>query len=90
LNPMGRKKVESYVLFSRQPTVIKPLFQGETMRCEICGVEQKSNPNVESNWSCVELGGEWRSLLLYVCPKHYLPDVLQSLVKKALERLNQP
>jgi len=88
---MRRKKVESYVLFTRQPSPeTSTPFQGEMMRCEVCGSEQKSNPEVESNWTCVELDGEWGSLLLYVCPKHYLPDVLQSLVKKALKRLNQP
>jgi len=86
---MRRKTVESYPLFGEPRIETSNIFQGENMRCEVCSTEKKSNPDVESNWTCVELGGDWGTLLLYVCPKHYLPDVIPNLVKKALERLNR-
>lgn len=39
-------------------------FQGEMMQCIMCGKEEKSDPAVESDWTCVEAG----SAGYYVCP----------------------
>jgi uncharacterized protein CbrC (UPF0167 family) len=39
-------------------------FQGEMMICVHCGRKQKSDPNVSSEWTVVELDGR----ALYFCP----------------------
>lgn len=45
-------------------------FMGEMMTCAICGLQQKSDPQVESGWTVVELD----QVPYYVCPKHLQPD----------------
>jgi len=42
------------------------LFQGEEMHCVMCGRVQKSDPKVESNWTCLQV----ETRLYYVCPLH--------------------
>ena len=46
------------------------LFQGERMRCVVCGAEQLSDPNVESGWTAIQVDGNQR----YVCPGHFPPE----------------
>lgn len=41
-------------------------FHGEMMTCDLCGRQQKSDPDVSSNWTTVDLDGR----RFYVCPKH--------------------
>jgi hypothetical protein len=40
-------------------------FQGELMRCIMCGKQQRSNPKKESDWTCIEQDGRF----YYICPK---------------------
>lgn len=40
-------------------------FQGEMMTCIMCGKQQKSDPKVESDWTCIEVD----SVGYYVCPQ---------------------
>lgn len=47
------------------PTKVFPLpFMGEWMQCNICGRKQKSDPHVESGWTCLTIDNERR---VYVC-----------------------
>lgn len=41
------------------------LFQGELMTCKNCGRQQKSDPHVSSEWTAIELEGEFYG---YFCP----------------------
>lgn len=45
-------------------------FQGEKMKCIICGKIQHSDPHIESQWRCLVVDG----MSYYVCPKHFPPD----------------
>lgn len=45
-------------------------FTGEVMTCVICKCQQRSDPNVESQWRCIELDG----VRFYACPKEFPPD----------------
>lgn len=50
----------------RKRTVTKSkYFQGEMMICAICGVREKSNPHVSSQWTVIEMDGHG----VYVCPE---------------------
>lgn len=46
------------------------MFQGEEMRCIMCGKVQRSDPAIESQWRCIEVDGK----PYYVCPKEFPPD----------------
>ena len=46
-------------------------FQGETMACRLCAATHRSDPEVESGWTLIELDGRG----YYVCPTHF-PDGL--------------
>lgn len=39
-------------------------FQGEMMNCVMCRKKQQSDPNVESNWTFIQMGDDG----YYVCP----------------------
>lgn len=41
-------------------------FMGEMMECAICGKRQKSDLDVESGWTVIELD----NVAYYVCPSH--------------------
>jgi hypothetical protein len=45
-------------------------FQGEMMTCGVCGKQQQSDPNVNSDWRLLELDGE----KFYACTDHFPPD----------------
>ena len=32
-------------------------FTGETMLCVMCGKQQQSTPDMESDWRCIEIDG---------------------------------
>jgi len=40
------------------------LFMGEMMTCHKCGRQVKSDPQVESNWTAIQLEGK----VYYICP----------------------
>jgi hypothetical protein len=52
-------------------------FQGEIMTCTVCGKVEKSDPNVVSNWTVVEVEGKAH----YCCP-----DCLQQNAGSVEER----
>lgn len=41
------------------------LFHGETMKCEVCKKEQKSDPKKESNWTAIQADDRPP---IYICP----------------------
>lgn len=41
-------------------------FQGEMMECALCGRRQRSDPDVESGWTLIELEDDH----YYVCTRH--------------------
>lgn len=41
------------------------MFQGEWMKCFMCGKKQKSDPDVESDWSFIQYADQPG---VYVCP----------------------
>lgn len=43
------------------------IFNGELMKCCMCGKEQFSHPKVETQWRGIELEGRYH----YVCPDHF-------------------
>jgi hypothetical protein len=45
-------------------------FSGETMKCVMCGAEQKSDAAIESQWRMVELEGQ----KFYACPREFPAD----------------
>lgn len=45
-------------------------FQGELMTCAMCGKEQQSHPDQESDWRIIELNAQKH----YVCTDHFPPD----------------
>jgi hypothetical protein len=45
-------------------------FMGEMMTCAVCGKQQKSDPKIESQWTCVVLGDR----RVYFCPKCFGND----------------
>jgi hypothetical protein len=53
------------------PTM-KKLFQGEIMKCAKCKRSQRSDPNVESNWTAIEMDRK----VIYLCPACFgnIPD----------------
>ncbi len=46
------------------------IFSGEGMTCIMCGAEEQSSPEVESQWRCVVVDGE----RFYVCPNEFPSD----------------
>lgn len=46
------------------------LFNGEMMTCVMCGKQEHSDPDRESDWRAVEFGG----VVYYVCPAHFPDD----------------
>jgi hypothetical protein len=46
------------------------IFTGELMTCVMCGAEQQSDPDVESDWRCIEVCG----VRGYACPDEFPPD----------------
>jgi hypothetical protein len=48
------------------------IFRGELMRCVVCGAEEQSSPEVESQWRCVVVDEE----RFYVCPNEFPSDEL--------------
>ena len=48
------------------------------MKCVMCGKEQESDPNIESNWTCFEINSDSR---YYCCP-----DCLQNNAGSIQER----
>lgn len=51
-------------------------FQGELMKCVMCGREERSDPGVESEWRAIEWGDD----LYYACPDEFPPDKYPSIV----------
>jgi len=45
-------------------------FMGQTMTCVMCDKVEKSNPNKESNWRAIDIGGS----RYYACPNEFPPD----------------
>ncbi|MEO8608885.1 MAG: hypothetical protein ABI690_13420 [Chloroflexota bacterium] len=45
-------------------------FQGELMTCAMCGKEQQSQPDQNSDWRLLEVNGQKH----YVCTDHFPPD----------------
>lgn len=41
-------------------------FQGEMMTCDLCGRQERSDPQVESGWTVVELNDGH----FYICTRH--------------------
>lgn len=81
--------VELEVLTDKSP------FQGEEMQCCMCSKKQMSDPNVESNWTLIQLDG----FAVYVCPAclqdspqakrgHY-KTVYAKVVRRALRLRNR-
>ncbi len=46
------------------------IFQGETMKCVICGIEKQSDPNVSSDWRAVDIDGKQ----FFACKQEFPPD----------------
>lgn len=44
-----------------------PLFQGEMMKCKMCGRQQKSDAKIKSNWTAIEVPDT--KTVIYLCPK---------------------
>lgn len=40
-------------------------FMGEMMECVMCSKQKRSNPNVESNWTLIQVDSQG----FYVCPR---------------------
>lgn len=49
-------------------------FMGETMTCILCGTEETSDPEVNSNWRVIALDGDQGSRTYYACPAEFPPD----------------
>lgn len=45
-------------------------FRGELMKCAVCGKEEKSSPDANTQWRAVDLG----SKRIYACPAEFPPD----------------
>lgn len=63
-------------------------FNGEMMHCELCHVEQQSNPDVNSEWRLFQINGT----PYYVCPNHFPTDrasqfAFAQAYKKVLSKL---
>lgn len=54
------------------------VFMGTLMKCVMCGKEQQSDPNIESNWTCLEINSDSH---YYCCP-----DCLQNNAGSIEER----
>lgn len=46
------------------------VFQSEQMTCVMCGKVQQADPDVESNWRCIQADGT----KYYACTDHFPPD----------------
>ena len=69
------------------------MFTGETMTCIMSGRTQKSNPNVESNWDCIQMedkfyyvSAQWREKSY---KKRGIPATQEMMLRKALELFNR-
>ena len=51
------------------PQLVAP-FGGQRMTCVLCGMIQKSDPDIISDWRAVQLEGS----LFYACPDEFPPD----------------
>jgi hypothetical protein len=58
-------------------------FQGEMMTCVMCGKEEKSDPKVESGWTCVEVDGKG----YYVCPAEIPVDGIKQQYEIAYRKI---
>ena len=47
-------------------------FNGELMRCSLCGAQQQHDPSEENDWRVIQFSGE--DEVYYVCPIHFPPD----------------
>jgi len=45
-------------------------FAGELMICIMCGRQEQSRPDQNSNWRAIELNGK----RVYACPREFPPD----------------
>lgn len=55
------------------PELIKrsaKVFAGELMKCVVCGREQESDPNAQTDWRAIEVNG----VLHYVCASEFPPN----------------
>ena len=50
--------------------VSRTTFQGELMRCVICGTEKKSDPSTSSDWRAVDIDGK----RFYACSREFPAD----------------
>ena len=50
--------------------VVRSAFQGELMKCVLCGAEQKSDPSASSDWRAVDIGGK----RFYACKNEFPMD----------------
>lgn len=52
------------------PVAAPAEFQGELMTCCMCGKQQQSDPDQNSDWRIVQVNGQQH----YVCTDHFPPD----------------
>lgn len=45
-------------------------FTDELMTCVVCGVQHRSNSNVQSDWRAIDIEND----TIYVCPDEFPPD----------------
>jgi len=54
----------------QEQKLVAETFQGELMKCVLCGKEQKSDPNIHSDWRVVEVDGR----RFYACREEFPAD----------------
>ena len=58
-------------------------FSGEEMTCVMCNKKQKSDPNVESNWTLITIG----DVSHYVCPRHFEKCITKKQFQRAYDKV---
>lgn len=64
--PGGQWIQQCHDCFKKWAAPPPAVFQNELMKCVMCAKELQADPDVESNWTCLEIN---QSEKYYVCPE---------------------